>query len=261
MPSITSVPNDLVERFIRLQLPHTSANLEKLLSQADEEKWSRRELLDRLTEQELRFRIQRNLDDRLSRSRLGRHKLMADFDWNWPRKIDRSMVERALSSEFIVDGRNLILLGPNGAGKTMLAKNIARQAIFAGFSTLFYTAAELLDLLAGDSAELRRKRLRDLTQPWLLVIDELGYLAYDDRAADLLFLLLDARYKKRRSVIVTTNLRFQDWQQVFPNATCVVTLVDRLTHHADLLPIDALSFRSRESREEAQKRNGDDERS
>lgn len=77
------------------------------------------------------------------------------------------------------------------------------------------------------------------------------HLSYDDHAADLLYKVINPRYEKRRSLIVTTNLAFKDWNSVFPNATCIVTLIDRLTHHADVTAIDADSYRRRESETEA----------
>lgn len=251
----TQIPNDLAQRFERLMLVHAASDYKAMLEQAADQHWSHHRLLDELTGAELQHRSQKGLERRLDRSRLGRHSLMGDFDWNWPKRIDRPTIERALSGEFVAAGRNLILLGSNGVGKTMLAKNIARAAIFAGFSALFLTAAELLDSLAVDSSELRRKRVDTLLAPHLLVLDELGYLAYDDRAADLLFLVINARYLKRRSVLITTNLAFKDWSSVFPNATCILTLVDRLTHHADVVLIEAASHRMRESRLEAEARS------
>ena len=96
---------------------------------------------------------------------LGRFRPLADFDWSWPQKIDRPLLERALSLEFIQAQRNLILLGANGVGKTMLAQNIAYTAVQAGYRVLFRTASEILTDLACDSPQLRRRKLPQLRAP------------------------------------------------------------------------------------------------
>ena len=129
----------------------------------------------------------------------------------------------------------------------MPAKNIAHQAVLAGRSALFTTAADPLPDFNGQ--ERPREPSNDgsattLTQPALLVIDELGYLAYDARAADLIFQIVSRRYE-HRSLLVTTNLPFKRWDTVFPNASCAVALIDRLTHHADILVIEGRSYRPR----------------
>ena len=118
---------------------------------------------------------------------------------------------------------------------------------------LFRTAAELLEDLQVDSPELRRRKLANYSRPHLLCVDEVGYLSYDNHAADLLYEVVNRRYEQK-SLIVTTNRAFKEWNQVFPNATCIVTLLDRLTHHADVTVIEGSSYRVRESEQEAASR-------
>jgi hypothetical protein len=144
----------------------------------------------------------------------------------------------------------LIVCGTNGLGKTLIAKNIAHVAVLAGHSVLFRTAADLLADLDGDSPGLRRRKFRFYARPALLVIDECGYLAYDAHAADLLFEVINHRYE-RNSILLTTNKAFKDWNTVFPNATCIAALLDRLTRHADVTLIEGTSYRVRESELEA----------
>jgi DNA replication protein DnaC len=131
----------------------------------------------------------------------------------------------------------------------MLAQNLAHQALLKGHTVLFTSASDLLsDLTQRDSAHLLQLRLRRYARPKLLVIDELGYLSYDHRHADLLFEVISRRYLKAPTII-TTNKPFSDWNDVFPNATCVVTLIDRLTHRAEVIQIDADSYRLKEAKE------------
>ena len=105
----------------------------------------------------------------------------------------------------------------------MIAKNIAYAAVQAGYRVLFRTASEILTELACDSPQLRRRKLSSYARPALLVIDEVGYLAYDTTAADLLYEVVNQRYE-RCSILITSNRVFKTWNEVFPNATCIATL-------------------------------------
>jgi DNA replication protein DnaC len=246
--------NELPDSLRALGLYATASSLDDLLDRATRQRLSPQALLEAVVRAEVLERSKRSLERRMMSSRIGAFKPIVDFDWNWPRKIDRSLLERALALEFLREGRNLVLIGSNGVGKTMIAKNVAHAAIHAGHSVVFRTASELIDDLSCDSPERRRRRIAAYSRPHLLCIDEVGYLSYDDHAADLLFAVINPRYEKRRSILVSTNLAFKDWPSVFPNATCIVTLVDRLTHFADVTLIEAESFRRRESEEHARRR-------
>ena len=177
-------------------------------------------------------------------------KPLADFEWNWPTKIDRDVIERALTLDFLQQARNLVLVGRNGLGKTLIAKNISHAAVLAGHSVLFRTAPAILEDLQSESIEGRRRKLRGYANVGLLCVDEVGYLSYDDKAADILFEVINRRYE-RKSLIVTTNRIFKEWNEVFPNATCIATMLDRLLHHADVTVIEGDSYRVRESEQDA----------
>lgn len=199
-------------------------------------------------------RTRRSLERRLTDARIGRFKPLADFDWAWPKRCDRGSVEALMELNFIAEAANVVLLGNNGVGKSMLARNVAHQALIRGHTVRFTTAGELLgDLAALDSDAALRRRLRHYASPDLLVIDEIGYLSYSNRHADLLFELVSRRYETK-STLVTTNKSFAEWSTVFPNAACVVSLVDRLVHHSEVIVIEGESYRLKEAKERSEQR-------
>ena len=199
-------------------------------------------------------RARRSLERRLRASRVTPFKPIADFDWSWPSHCDRQAIEELLALQFIQEAANVVLVGPNGIGKSTVARNLGFAALRAGYSVLFVSAGTLLgELAAIDSASSLNRRLRHYAQVDLLAIDELGYLSYSNRHADLLFELTNRRYE-RRSLVITTNKTFSEWHEVFPNAACVVSLIDRLTHHAEILSFEGQSYRLKEAEERAQKR-------
>ena len=159
-----------------------------------------------------------------------------------------------MSLDFLKDATNVVLVGPNGVGKTTLARNLAHQALVHGHTVLFTSAGQLLgDLAALDSDSTLRRRLRHYAGPDLLAIDEVGYLSYSNRHADLLFELVSRRYE-RKSTLITTNRPFAEWREVFPNAACVVSLVDRLVHNAEIMAIEGESYRLKEAQERSELR-------
>ncbi len=247
----TPNPNhDLTAQLNHLGLLLTAQGLDDLLARAATQHWSPRQLLEEIARSETADLARRSLERRLAQARLGRFKPMADFDWHWPKKIDRPLIERALTLDFLAEPRNCVIIGSNGLGKTMIAKNIAHAAVLAGHSVLFRTAGDLLADLDGDSPGLRRRKFRFYARPTLLCIDEIGYLTYDSHAADLLFEIVNHRYE-RNSILLTTNKGFKEWNTVFPNATSIAALLDRLTHHADVTVLEGTSYRVRESELEA----------
>jgi len=156
-----------------------------------------------------------------------------------------------LGLQFMAEAANAVLIGPNGIGKSTIARNLAHRALAAGHTVLFVNAGALLgELAALDSASALSRRLRHYAGIELLCIDEVGYLSYSNRYADLLFELISRRYE-RKSTVVTTNKAFADWHEVFPNAACVVSLIDRLVHHAEVIALEGESYRLKEAKERA----------
>lgn len=225
----------------------TDLGLHGLLSQAERlwgEPWLA-DLLD-LEEQE---RARRSLKRRLDEARLRKFKSIADFNWQWPTFCDRELIEDLFSLSFIPEGVNIVLAGANGLGKTMILKNLLHQAILAGHSARFVRAADMLaDLARQDSNSALARRLHRYTAPTVLGVDEVGYLSYDARYADLFFEVVTRRYQEG-PIVLSTNKAFGEWNQVFPNAACVVTLIDRLLHKAEIVKLEGKSYRLKEAEE------------
>ena len=235
--------DSLSARVLRLGLHGLAAHL----SEIPDDKW-----ILQLLDWEEQERAGRGLARRIQAAHLGKFRPMADFDWSWPKKIDRDAVEEAFSLAFVPQADSLVLLGSNGVGKTMIAQNLCYQAVLHGVPTLFTTAsAPLADLSERHTSYALQQRLRHYARPKLLCIDEIGYLTYDARAADLLFEVINRRYQ-RVSTIISTNKAFGHWHEIFASATSVVTLIDRLTHQAEILSIEGESYRLKESRERAE---------
>jgi DNA replication protein DnaC len=247
---VTTMPsNNLARQLEQIGLCAIPAGLDDFLARAAKQRWSPHQILEYLAQTESAERAHRSLERRLRVSEIKKFKPMADFDWSWPAKIERDVIERALTLDFLAEARNLVLVGRNGLGKTMIAQNICHAAVLAGNSVLFRSAPALLEELQRQSPEGRRRKLRTYANVGLLCVDEVGYLSFDDRSADLLYEVVNRRYE-RKSVILTTNRAFKEWNEVFPNAACIVTLLDRLLHHADVTVIEGESYRVRESEQE-----------
>jgi len=239
--------NDLATGLRALGLRRIADDLPDFVARATKSRWSAVQLLEEAARLETMERARASGERRLARARLGRFKPMADFDWSWPKHIDREQVERVLALQFLERQENVVLAASQGLGKTLIARNIAHAAVLAGQNALFLTASDLLlDLAKQETARALERRLQHYARPHLLAIDEIGYLSYDNHAADLLFQIVSRRYEKR-SIVLTTNLAFSDWNTVFPNAACATALIDRLTHHAEIVRIEGESYRVREA--------------
>lgn len=249
-PAPTTIKNNSLSSQLRqIGLRALPTQLDDFLAHAAKARWSPHQILEQVVQAELAERSRRSLETRLRLSGIKRFKPIADFDWSWPTRIERDVIERALTLDFLSEARNIILVGANGLGKTMIAQNICHAAVLAGSSVLFRSAAALLEELQRQTPDGRRRKLRSYANTGVLCVDEVGYLSADDKAADLLYEVINRRYE-RKPVILTTNRPFKEWNEVFPNATCVVTMLDRLLHHADVTVIEGNSYRVRESEQE-----------
>jgi DNA replication protein DnaC len=247
--------HELQKRLSKLGLWYLKDHMTDFVNRAVKGRWSPHQMIEHLVNHELEEYKRRTMERRIASAKIGRFKPMNEFDWSWPKKIDRQSIEALFDLELINQGSNSVLLGPSGCGKTMISKNLAYSAAIAGHSSLFVEASEMLnDLESQETSRHLKLRLAKYTKPKLLVIDELGYLSYTTRSADLLFRVITERYEKS-SIIVTTNVPFKDWPVMFQNASCLSPLVDRLLHKCDVFAIDAESYRQKEAKDRKKKRD------
>lgn len=233
-----------------LGLTATADALDALIALATKKRFGPVELFQHVAALEEKERARRGPERRIKRSRLERFKPMADYDWNWPTKIDRPLVESVLRLDFLEEPRNVVLAAPQGLGKTMIAQTspTAQPSLVTAFSS----RPPPISCSIQESARGLERRLKHYTKIGLLVLDEIGFLAFDNRNADL-FQVISRRYEKK-STVLTTNLAFSAWPTIFPNATCATALIDRVVHHADVIAIEGESYRAREAELQAKER-------
>jgi len=245
---------ELLANLKALNLSHMAVNLEQVLRQARESGRSCDEFLLELTAAELQARADSRMARRTREARFPLLKSLETFDAAASPELDIRLLRDLAVGGYIRERRNVIFLGRSGAGKTHLATALGIEACKNNYRTRFITCYGLVNELI----EARQERsLQRLIQKYvrydLLILDELGYIPFSKEGSELLFQVLAERHE-RGSVMVTTNLGFADWTQVFGDATMTAALLDRLTHKAHIVNCSWDSYRLKQSLKEKGKR-------
>jgi DNA replication protein DnaC len=236
----------LQEQLKRLKLVRTADQLAALLQEASKKELPYSDFLEELLGGELTAKQERHTTMKTSMARFPFHKSLETFDFKFQPSIDPKVIRELATCRFIADADNVLLLGPPGVGKTHLAVAVGLKACAAGYRTAFATATALVTTLTRAHQENRlEEKLKQLIQPKLLVIDEIGYLPLDRLGANLLFQLVSRRYE-RGSILITSNQSLAGWGQVFGDQVIATAILDRLLHRSHVLNISGRSYRLRE---------------
>ena len=240
-------PEELTEVLRHLSLTTIAQQYEDLSRSAAREGLGHVEYLRRLAEAEAAARYERSVHRRTQAARLPVLKTLEQFDWTWPKKINRAQVQDLFRLRFIEQNTNVVFIGGVGLGKTHLAVALAHSACLHNVSTLFAPAVAIVNTLsAAQATNTLSKALKAFIAPRLLVVDELGYLPMDKHGADLLFQVISARYE-HGATIITTNTVYKQWTRIFNNdATLTTAILDRLLHHCETITIEGKSYRMKE---------------
>jgi DNA replication protein DnaC len=241
----------LAEHLHYLKLKFVADQHGPMAAEAVVQQWDHLEYLRRLIEGQYNHHRQRRVQARIKSARFPVLKTLEQFNWAWPKKINRLQVQNLFRLEFLTQKANVVLLGSVGVGKTHLATALGFAACQEDHSVLFAGAIEVInDLHAAQKNGGLKRALKKYIRPQLLILDELGYLPIDQKGADLLFQVISQRYE-RGSIALTTNKPFKQWASIFNNDSTIASAVlDRLLHHADTIVIDAASYRMKDQASE-----------
>ncbi|KPA15526.1 ATPase AAA [Candidatus Magnetomorum sp. HK-1] len=227
-----------------------------MVRQALESKWSYDEFLLELTQRELSARSENRLKRRLREAKFPLMKTLENFDYEAAPDLDVRLIQDLKRCEYISQKRNVILLGKSGTGKSHIATGLAIEACRQGIRTRFVTGPGLAnELIEANDEKTLSRTIQRYSRYGLLVVDELGYVPFSKKGAELLFQVFAERYE-RGAIIVTTNLGFADWTQIFGEATLTAALLDRLTHKAHIITCSWDSYRLKETLKNKTQKNG-----
>jgi DNA replication protein DnaC len=247
--SAVSEPAHLEADLKALQLPAVSASWRRLAEEAVKARRPHAEYLADLMSLEVSGRRERRIERRVKDARFPILKTLDTFDFSAQPGLDHDEVLALARGDFVRDHTNVVLVGGVGTGKTHVAIALGLACCQREHRVRFTTAAELTNALVEAKGENRLSRkLEQFARFDVVILDELGYVPFDKQGADLLFGFITRVYE-RRSLVVTTNLAFADWNQVFLDATAAAAVIDRIVHHATILKTEGSSFRLKQAKE------------
>lgn len=230
-----------------LRLPFSLANYGAYAQSAADKQWSHVQFLQELMAGEAAARADRRVQRLVAQARFPVLKTTAGFDWDWPTKINRMLVQNLFHLEFVRKRSNVVFIAGTGLGKTHLMTALGHAACLAGHSVLFTGAIEIINnLTLAHTTGQMKSALAHYIKPEVLCIDELGYLPIDKFGADCLFQIISHRYEQG-ATLLTTNRVYKQWAGIFNNdAVLTSALLDRVTHHVQTVLIEGKSYRARE---------------
>jgi len=236
---------DLKEKLMKLRLKVMAQELETILDEAKQKNTDFLSMLEKLADLETESRWQNAIKLRFRQSRLSEKLTVDQFDFNHhkSRKDQKTQILNLFNLEFQRENKDVILIGNPGTGKTFLAKSMAYAACNANVKVLFTTAIDMINhLIAAEADHSLLKKLHYYQSPALLVCDELGYLSLGQQGSHLFFQVISARHRVK-STILTTNLPFAEWGNVFDSTTVATAIADRLVHNSEVLVLEGPSYR------------------
>jgi DNA replication protein DnaC len=238
---------EVLEKFQALRLKHCAENLTMVLEQGAQKNLSPLQMLNRLLDLEIEKRNQAKILRCFKQSKLTEQPTIDQFDFNFhpSRGKQKAVILGLLDLEFIRHKMDVILIGNPGVGKSLLAKTIAYAATQAGIKTLFTSAMDMINqLVAAQEGHTLLSKLKTYQNPDLLVCDEIGYLPLGQQGSNLFFQVISARHEQK-STIITTNLPFAQWGNIFDSTTVATAIADRLVYNSEILVMEGKSYRKK----------------